>query len=289
MPLYPKVKALKAFSAFVHERHRIYVCRAAGVQKPWTKDPVLRDFRFTNVYRELDTVTAWVRENWREPNADHPDLWFAMAVARLINWPDTLAEMGFPGTWNAKAASKFMLVASERAERKEKVFTSAYIINQAVTGGDGMKKADYLARVVFTDLWERREFIRPRTGDMLAEFHERLMTAYGMGSFLAAQVVADTKHCLPLKDAPDWHTWAASGPGSRRGLNILLGLDPKTPMRESLWRSTVQAVRDDFNLHYRDVLVLGSPLDAQDFQNCLCEYSKYTRGYSRQRYEGNPK
>lgn len=287
--LRPKAKALKAFSAFVHERHQIYLRRAVGRAKPWTDDPVLRDFRFTNVYRELDTVTKWVRETWREPNVDHPDLWFAMAVARLINWPDTLAEMAFPGTWNAKAASKFMLVASKRAERKEKVFTSAYIINQAVTGGYGMKKADYLARVVFTDLWDRREFIRPRTGDRLAGFHERLMTAYGMGSFLAAQVVADTKHCLPLKAAPDWHTWAASGPGSRRGLNILLGLDPKTPMREDIWLLTVQAAQRDFNLDHRRPLVLTTPLDAQDFQNCLCEYSKYTRGYSRQRYEGTPK
>ena len=286
MAAYPTVKSLKAFSAFVHERHRIYIRKEAGQPKPWTKDPVLQAFRFTNVYRELDTVTAWVRENWREPNAEHPDLWFAMAVARLINWPVTLAEIGFPSAWSARAGARMNDVVTRLKDRGEKTFTSAYIINQAVTGGYGMSKAEYLATVVFPDLWKRREFIRPREGDHLAEFHERLMTGYGMGSFLAAQVVADLKHTLPLKNAPDWHTWAASGPGSRRGLNILLGQDPATNMKESLWRSTLQAVQGDFNLHHRDILVLGSPLDAQDLQNCLCEYSKYTRGYSRQRYQG---
>ncbi len=287
---HPSRNALKKFAAFVHERHAIYKRRHVDfLPRPWTKDPVLAGFRFTNVYRELDTVTKWIGANWRGMYSGDKDLWFAMAVARLINWPETLAELGYPVPWTAAKAAKLVRVASRRSGAKQKVFTSAYIINQAVTGGYGMGKAEYLAKVVFPDLWAKREAIRPRKGDTLEAFHARLMAGYGMGTFLAAQVVADLKYTgsmLPLSIAPDWHTWAASGPGSRRGLNILLGVDPKTPLRESQWREIVQAAQKDFNENYRDVNILDEPLHAQDFQNCLCEYSKYVRGHSRQRYEG---
>ncbi len=57
--------------AFVHERHQIYLRRQAGQPKPWTANPILQQYRFTNVYRELDRVTIWIRENWREPHNRH--------------------------------------------------------------------------------------------------------------------------------------------------------------------------------------------------------------------------
>lgn len=271
------------FSAFVHERHRVYLKRAAGQPAPWTEDAVLSAYRFTNVYRELDTVTQWIAKNWRNANASSPDLWFAMCVARLINWPETLAELPFPDRWDGRIAAKYVKVLTERQHAKKKVFTSAYIINQAVTGGYGVSKAEYLSTVVFPQLWLLRLAIRPREGDTLAAFHARLMQGYGMGSFLAAQVVADTKLVSPiLLEAHDWNTWAASGPGSRRGLNALTNRPVDERLRESVWLTAVQHLQKRLN-ETRDKTVLLAALDAQDVQNCLCEYSKYSRGYSRQR------
>ena len=81
---------LRRLLDFMQERQRIYLKRQAGEPWPWTDDPILRDYRIENVFREQDRVTVWLREHWREPYAAHPNLWFAMAVARQINWPDTL-------------------------------------------------------------------------------------------------------------------------------------------------------------------------------------------------------
>ena len=75
---------------FINERHAIYINKVSGADFPWTEDKILQDYSFCNVFRELDKVTIWIRENWREPFADHPNLPFAMAMARQINWPDTL-------------------------------------------------------------------------------------------------------------------------------------------------------------------------------------------------------
>src|ERR1700736_146027 len=79
------------FVAFIIERDAIYKRRAAGEPAPWTDDLILRAWSFTNIHREDDRVTVWVKLNLRDPHADDPDLWFALAVARFVNWPPTLA------------------------------------------------------------------------------------------------------------------------------------------------------------------------------------------------------
>ncbi len=65
---------LLEFMEFVYERHLIYVRRRDGMPKPWTDDAILQNYRFCNVYRELDTVTQWIAKNWRAPMAEDPDV-----------------------------------------------------------------------------------------------------------------------------------------------------------------------------------------------------------------------
>src|SRR5262245_55868575 len=86
--------------AFARERHEMHVMRASGIGPPWTDDPILRNYRFCNVYRELDRVTKWIHVNWLLPNADDPDVWFAMCLARLLNRPDALEDLGYPRPWS---------------------------------------------------------------------------------------------------------------------------------------------------------------------------------------------
>jgi hypothetical protein len=259
--------------AFIKERHAIWKRRADGKPKPWTKDPILQSYRFCNVLRELDTVTQWVGEVWRQPRVTEKDLWFGMVVARLVNWPETLQEVGWPLPWRP---NKFVDAMHKRRARGEKVFGGAYIVS---TNGRAMDKAEYLAGHVLNPLWEARARIRPRAGDTLESFHQRLMAFDGMGSFMAAQVVADLKYgCPHLVKAADWHTWASSGPGSRRGLNRVVGRDKDAPWREGDWRKALGELQELVNSpkHFRGT-GLPSHLHAQDLQNCLCEFDKYER------------
>jgi hypothetical protein len=272
--------------AFVRERHQTYLRRRAGLPKPWTRDPILQRWRFTNVYRELDRVTRWVAGEWREPHRDDPDLWFAMAVARLVNWPDTLAEVGYPVPWDP---GRFVDVLEDRARRGQKVYTGAYMIH--ADRHFGGSKAAYLASEVFDPLWRDRAGLGRRLRGTLAQAHAALMEYRDMGSFMAAQVVADLKYVEPLRAAPDWWTWAASGPGSRRGLNRVLGRRKDAPWDEPQWLRRLQALHRAV-----EPLVAAAKmprLHAQDLQNCLCEFEKLERvrlgeGTPRARYPGLP-
>ena len=50
---------IERFCYWINERHAIYQKRAKGQPAPWTDDPILRDYKFTNPFRENDRVTVW--------------------------------------------------------------------------------------------------------------------------------------------------------------------------------------------------------------------------------------
>lgn len=272
--------------AFIRERHRIWERKERGDSKPWTEDSILQVWKFCNVYRELDTVTRWIRDHWREPYADDIDLWFALVIARFVNWPDSLAEIGYPVPWNPK---QFVSVMDDRQRRREKVFTGAYMIH-ADRHHQGTKAA-YLAEEVFNPLWsDRRKLRRIRWGS-LAEAHRALSRYRDMGSFMTAQVIADLKYVPPMDRAKDWATWAAPGPGSQRGLNRVLGRYTDTAWNNGDWLGALTEVRAAINPRLESAGL--EPLHAQDLQNCLCEFDKYERvrlgeGKPRSKYPGLP-
>lgn len=278
----------KAFFEFIRERHAIWQRRQAGLPKPWTQDPILQSYRFCNVYRELDTVTQWIRVNWREPNTNDPHVWFAMALARLVNWPPTLGKIDI-GTervnWNPK---QFVSVIESLVADRQKAFTGAYMIP---AGSSKISKAQYLADEVLTPMWEARGYAYQYTTS-LAAFHKYMMSFNGMGSFLAGQVVCDTKYTRLLDTSLDWWHFACPGPGSQRGLNRVMSRPVNQPWEKSEWFITLQGLKAAIG----PLVQIESkmpPIHAQDLQNCLCEFDKYERvrleeGKPRSKYAGLP-
>jgi len=269
MKLRLTLKHMDKFHAFIKERHAIYTRRAAGQHPPWTEDTILQSYRFCNVFRELDTVTAWIKENWRDPNANDQDLFFAMAVARLFNRVSTLGVIRYPVPWLPDKVAKKVLAHRDKGNT---IFTGAYTVS---TNGVSIDKVQYIVHQVLTPLWHNRKALRPTTGDTLARFAARLTEQRGLKGFMAGQVVCDLKYAAgsPLSHAEDWHTFAMSGPGSRRGLNRVVGRDYLAHWRESVWNDTLQRLLK----HTTGLLNEEPPMHAQDLQNCLCEFDKYER------------
>lgn len=256
----------------------IYVRRENGAERPWTKDPILQTYRFCNIERENDTVTKWIARNWRNPWQEDPDLWFAMVVARNVNSPDSLEQLGYPVPWKPK---RFYEMIADRQNKKLKIYNAAYMIVPRQTS---MPKAEYLVERLFNIMWKDRAKLRPTKEDSLESFYERLSGYWGMGTFMTAQVIADLKYVDPLRKAPDWFTFAKSGPGSKRGMNRILGREVRASMPESIWYSNLMDLQKATTGDIRPIL------HAQDLQNALCEFDKYERvrlgeGVPKQRYK----
>jgi hypothetical protein len=263
---------------WISERETIRKRREAGAPALWTDDPILRNYRFCNVRREHDAVTRHIATRWREPHASDQTLWFAIAMARLINWPDTIDELCYPASWDRE---HFKRVLTSRMQRGDQTFGPAYVIPN---GGNSISKVNYLADMILNRLWRARFHMSPTQGETLRSYCARLMDFDGIGSFLAGQIVADLKYVQPLRSAPDWMSFAISGPGSRRGLNRIMGRPTDTPWTEPAWRRAF----DQFEAAVRPELrrMALDDLHCQDLQNCLCEIDKYLRGAFG---EGKPK
>ena len=160
---------------WIGEREAIRVHRANGQPPPWTDDPILREWSFCNIRREDDRVTKWIADRWRAPHADDPDLWFAMCVARFVNWPDALAEFGYPVPWDQE---RFLAVINGRKARSEVCFGPAYNISN---GGSTTPKAEHLAQKVFAPLW--RPLTRKRLNKQI-EFGERFKLPFAWNPYL---------------------------------------------------------------------------------------------------------
>ena len=263
---------------FIKNRHEAFMNRELGKPKPWTKDPIIQQYRFCNMYRELDTVTRWIAKNWRNPNTDDQDVWFAMVVARYINEPATMEQLGYPVPWRS---ARWLNICEQLQEHKRRIFNAAYIIPTGVTKNTGPKH-ETLDKF-FTHLWVHRAAFRPKailnkkSHNPLLDFCTLLVRTPGVGTFMAGQVVADLKYTKPYLDCEDWWTFAVSGPGSRRGLNRVLGRGTDDRWSEQNWFEELTDLRIEVNKETDRVRM--PPLHAQDLQNCLCEFDKWCRVY----------
>lgn len=268
---------------FIVERYRIHHRRDRGQPKPWTADPILQEYRFCNVYRELDYTTQWIRQCW-QPYVLDSNEWFLMLAARLINYVPTLAKLtpamlgqasfaaGKAVTWNPE---EFVSVLQKLEAGTDKVYSSAYITVTPLYR-KGQPKSEYFARSVLQPAWDLRETVLNQdcTWRTLQDCYSSLRKLPAVGSFLAAQIVADLKY-TSLRGTPDWHSFCASGMGSKRGMNRILGLPPSNALSEKNFLYYMAVLEGKLQPRLARA---GLPeMHYQDIQNCLCEFDKYER------------
>ena len=264
------------FFYWIQERDAIRQYKEAGLPKPWTDDPIFQRYKFCNVRREDDKVTVWIKNNWRDPCRGHPNMWFAMIVARLFNWPETLDAIGFPLSDFTDIKEQWRSLLKHRRDHLNyKIFTGAYLVS---TNGVSMDKVDYILDRVLTPIWERGQspvslwesYGHPSLS--LEEYWNHLIMFDGLGSFMAGQVIADLKYVDPvLEKASDWWSWAPLGPGSIRGLNRFAGRDYRKSLKQE------KGLQELLQLQQQIEERLGIKLPVHDVQNCCCEYDKMLR------------
>ena len=258
------------------EREALRRRKEAGEPLPWTEDPVLQRYRFCNVRRQDDRVSRWLRANvlpfWGIPT---PDGLKFTALCRYVNWPPTLRDLmqqtwfGTPLDW--PQIGQFL----DYRCHFEKTWTGAYMV-RAERKALGQSKGTLVAEVAV-----HRELSKAMPELMAAiatkrrqEVHRVLSGCYSWGSFMAGQVVDDWGWTPILEDAVDVYEWAPIGPGSRRGLNRLLGRPLSKAFGEQEFCAHVRQLRTNL------IEALGSEyvsLTLMDVQNCLCETDKWLR------------
>jgi hypothetical protein len=251
------------FLYWITERESIRLRRLEGRYKPWTTDPILRQYRFCNIRRMDDVVSRWLLDNWYGPYKDHPNTLFAASLARFFNLPSTLGLItGMvyregPPDWSGVKRAVL------KAKQSGPVFNAAYMVR----GNDGPNK-------VISVVDHNVRCIDPNISRVIPSSMEatcvNIRCGHGFGMFMAGQVTADLRWAI-AGDWADRHSWAPLGPGSRRGLHRLTGL----------WAGQeefVDRLRGIIEVCHRELpSTITGRLEAMDYQNCLCEFDKYER------------
>ena len=266
---------LESFFWWINERHSIYLKKKAGKPRPWTDDDTLNTFKFTNVFRELDRTTVWMREHYTGPNHTAPagDIIFNCCMFRMFGTMEFAESVGWIKQWDPKEVKS---LARARLDRGMKVFTGAYIITN-----QGMKlpKEQVVVDYFLNPIWEDREhlgkvFVEENS---LGHAHKILgkYPGWGGGGFMAYEVITDLNHTLmPL--AKDRMLWANAGPGAKRGLNRLHGRRIDIAPSKHGWNAEMGELLD----HAPARLGKHVPIDQFDMrsvEHSLCEWDKYQR------------
>ena len=103
----PKLRAgWDWFWYYAAERQQIYWRRLKGQPPPWTDDPILSAYRFTNVYRAADRVSQFLINRVQAGNWDWPDTFLRTLLFKLFNQPQTwqrlVDRLGEPDCKNLK-------------------------------------------------------------------------------------------------------------------------------------------------------------------------------------------
>ena len=266
---------------FVWEREAIRIARENGHPAPWTKDPVLARYKFTNIRRRDDRVSKWLIENMITPGRSNPHLWFALTIARIINWPPTLRALitagAIPENPDDFNPVQFAQVVESCKSTQSKVYSGAYMVYPTKMDPGGTKSAA-IAKYILSDAVEKAEKINaifkdPPDQRYIQDFINAMTPCFGISTFMAGQVAADLTYAREqLGQALDLDTYAPVGPGSQRGLNYLLGRKPFATWRQDAFNDWLVRINDDIK---KELLI--KDLTLHDVQNVMCEYSKYCR------------
>ncbi len=263
---------------WIKERESIRLKKEAGKPLPYTSDPILQQFKFCNVRRADDKVSRWLISEWYSKNYDHPNTILAATIARQLNNPDSLGAIGYPTKWSPNRVEKIL---NDRASKGLKNFSAAYMI----TGTLGGTKVQQIVWKVVDAMHRNRPVIDTSSVENTVK---ALLPYAGFSTFISGQVTADLVWSMYGTWA-DKHTYAPIGPGSRRGMNRVLGNGPNAPMKQPEFNKHLTKLIEKLT---KDIPTsIMSRLVAQDIQSVCCEVDKYNRvlfgeGRPKQIYKG---
>lgn len=254
------------FLDFVVERHAMYERRQAGLpQKEWTDDPTLATRKFTNVFRWLDPGSQFVLTDLL-PEADPDTALYRCTLYRYTNWIDTWTYLREElGHYPTPVDDQQVVLNLMRARRDAggQMFSGAYmIIPQPGQKGDKLLQVVDLVNRVMKDAGEFH------TASSQQQRHAILMSHYGVGKFLAQQILTDFMY--EYGNADTENEFVAEGPGSWKGAGVI------APGQDTV--SVIHWAHDTLVNMPECPTLAGRQPSLMDVQNCLCEMSKFVRG-----------
>lgn len=263
---------------FAAERQVIYRRRVSGVSAPWTKDPVLSIYKFTNAYRAADRVSQYlIRHVIYSDKYDWRSTFIRVLLFKLFNkistWELIRSHVGdiTAKTFDAGRIGKILAASLDRGAS---IYSGAYIMPTGSSLSRHARKHDMhlelLASIAASSL--PKDLVATRS---MADAYQLMLGVPTFGPFLAFQFLIDLNYSSFLNFSE--MDFVVPGPGARDGMRKcfkdLGDYDEADAIRWVAERQTEEfAAR---GLVFQSLW--GRPLQLIDCQNLFCEVDKYAR------------
>jgi 5-hmdU DNA kinase-like protein len=263
---------------FAAERQEMYFRRVLDPVGPWTTDPILAAFRFTNVYRASDRVSQYlIRQVQYHPGrpSTPPELFFRTMLFKLFNrietWEALERRLG-PLIWERIDLNAVSRALDEMMSRGQTLYSVAYIM-PSPSFGHLRKHANHLA--LLAQMMDDKLPDRVRQAPTARAVYEQLVRYPGIGPFLASQYTIDLNYSELLTHAEG--DFVVAGPGAKDGIaKCFANTDGRSAEDVIYWVCEQQErAFDAADLDFQTLY--GRRLQPIDCQNLFCEISKYAR------------
>lgn len=276
----PRQGVYQFYWHFASERQRTFERRVSGQPAPWTDDPILREYKFCNVFRAADRVSQYmIREvcYHNEPCTPEDRLFQIVAFrtfSKIDTWRSLRDYLGRHPTLDNLSDGSFGEGLERAKVRNGGLYTGAFILCATDAYGQSSKHRNHI------ELF-RHMFLKDSMGERLQEA-ESLRQVYDelhhyplIGDFVAYQIAIDLNYSAAINFSENDFT--QPGPGALRGIRKCFDdLGDYSPTEVILWM--VEHQEEEFarlSLPFNGLW--GRPLHAIDCQGLFCETDKYCR------------
>lgn len=270
----------ESYWRFASERQAVFFRRVRGEARPWTDNPVLAIYKFTNAYRASDRASQYLIRHviYRDDLPQAPqEVFFRILLFKLFNRIETwelLERTLGPITFDDYRFTAYDGVLARAMKAGQRIYSAAYIMPPGSRAfGQSAKHRNHLLlleRMMGDRLAER--LVQTRT---MQEGFEKLRAYPTIGDFLAYQFITDINYS-ELTDFSEMD-FVVPGPGARDGLRKCF-LDPGGLNEPELIRLMADLQEQEFErlgLNFQPLW--GRRLHLIDCQNLFCEVDKYAR------------
>jgi thymidylate kinase len=276
-PAKPTV-VFETYWRFAAKRQDIFFRRLAGELPPWTDDPVLLEYKFTNAYRASDRVSQYLISRVIYQGDPSPqEVFFRILLFKFFNkietWELLSKEIGTI-SFAEYSFERYDAILSRTIGKGAAIYSAAYIMP---SGGpsSGISRKHQMHLRLLENMMQDEVPIRLGDAPSMREAFDLLRSYPTIGDFLAYQYVIDLNYST-LTNFSEMD-FVVPGPGARDGIrkcfNDLGGLNESEIIKVVTDRQ--QAEFEHLGLEFQSLW--GRALQLIDCQNIFCEVDKYAR------------
>lgn len=296
-------EAYDTYWKFAYERQEILFSRLKNKTGPFTDDPILKEYKFTNVYRACDRVSQYLIKDVifkNENNYSQNDILFRIILFKLFNKIETwqLLEKRFGSlTQDNFKIKSFKSFLDKEMNKGTTLYSNAYMMASGCNAFNVTRK-HHAHLLLLEKMLKENLPAKLASCRKMSDAYSILLNYPLIGKFLAYQYITDLNYSN-LTDFKE-NEFTVPGPGARDGIKKcfkkLGGLSETEIIKMMTDRQEFEFER--LGLSFKRIG--NRSLQYIDIQNIFCEVDKYCRvahpnlagisGRSRikQRFKHNP-